>query len=148
MVVTSSPTDLDEIDVPTTTVRGRPATAQSGGVPGRLTLGWVEDGLLHDAIAIGMTEAELSAFVDSLTVHADPATGFDAPVGGVLSESDSLTTEHPSAWVADYRAPTADRTRSSPRTRDRRRSSPGSAGNSGMEASWSGTSRATTPRWR
>jgi hypothetical protein len=83
-------------------VRGRPAEVgpapDPSAPPGAVAASWIEDGVVHDAIAVGMDGTELTALLDGLAAREDPAAGFDAPAGGALTEvghaavGDSTTT--------------------------------------------------------
>jgi hypothetical protein len=69
--------------------------------PDALGAARVED-VLHPAIAVGMTRTELVRYLDSLAVRDDPATGFDAPAGGALSEVDTVADRDPYFSSAVY----------------------------------------------
>jgi hypothetical protein len=90
------------IEGATRTVQGRPAEVRPApdpaAPPGAIQATWIDGGIVHEAIAVGMDEAELLAFLDALVPRDDPAAGFDAPGGTPLPEvvraavEDSYTT--------------------------------------------------------
>jgi hypothetical protein len=90
------------IEGATGTVQGRPAEVGPApdptAPPGAIQAVWIDGGIVHEAIAVGMDDAELGAFLDALVPRDDPATGFDAPGGTPLPEvaravvEDSYTT--------------------------------------------------------
>jgi hypothetical protein len=81
------------------TVRGRPAEIRPApdptAPPGAVAATWIDDGVVHDALAVGVDETELVALLDGLVARDDPAAGFDAPAGAALAEVGHAT-------VGDY----------------------------------------------
>jgi hypothetical protein len=108
VVVTSRAAEESDVIDGTYTVRGQPAGIEGPGVsarPGTLYVSWIEDGVFHEATALGVSEAELSGFLDSLVPNDDPTTGFTAPPGGALPELDAVTSRRPSVSSVWYRGP-------------------------------------------
>jgi hypothetical protein len=85
------------IEGATRTVQGRPAEVgpapDPSAPPGAIRASWIDDGIVHDAVAVGMDEGELVAFLDALVPRDDPAAGFDAPNGTPLPEVAGATVE-------------------------------------------------------
>jgi hypothetical protein len=89
-------------------VRGHPANIGGRGGPGDPGPGrtvWVEDGALHEAVAVGLTEDQVLDFLASLVPHDDPATGFAVPAASTLPELDHVNAATPSAATVRYRGP-------------------------------------------
>ncbi|HEY3139987.1 MAG TPA: hypothetical protein VGJ86_02605 [Acidimicrobiales bacterium] len=82
---------------PTHRVQGHPAfmgPTTSPYVPaGALEIEWAADDVFHNVVAVGLTEAALLDFLDSLDPRTDPATGFDVPSGASLTELGATTTD-------------------------------------------------------
>jgi hypothetical protein len=82
---------------PNDTIHDRPTLVRASADPqapaGALEASWIEGDLVHDAIAVGMTEAELVAVLDSLVPHEDPTSGFRSVAGSGLSEIDAVTVD-------------------------------------------------------
>jgi hypothetical protein len=70
------------------TVRGRPADVRPNpwAAPGAISVSWIDGGVVHDAVAVGMDETQAIALLDGLTARHDPAAGFDAAAGAALTE--------------------------------------------------------------
>jgi hypothetical protein len=96
-------------DDATAAVRGRPAAVgpsdDATAGPDAVGAAWVEDEVVHQATAVGMTRTELVRYLDSLAARDDPATGFDAPAGGALSELDTVAARDPYFSSAVYEGP-------------------------------------------
>lgn len=79
------------------TVHGRPAEVRPSPEPaapaGAVAASWIEGDVVHDALAVGMDEGELVAFLDALVARDDPAAGFDAPADSPLPEAAAATVE-------------------------------------------------------
>lgn len=90
VVVGSSRSRVELGDQPTHTIRDQPAFLHPSITPvtpaDALVAAWLEGGVVHDVVAGGMTEADLLAFLESLTVRPDPDAGLDAPPGSALAE--------------------------------------------------------------
>jgi hypothetical protein len=62
---------------------------------------WADGDLFHDVIAVGMSEAEVLDFLESLVPDDDPAAGFHAPPGSALPQLDVATNDG-EAYYAPY----------------------------------------------
>jgi hypothetical protein len=96
------------IEGATRTVHGQSARVGESPDPshpaGAVTASWIEDGVAHDAIAVGFDEDELVAFLDRLVTRHEPVSGFDTedrsfPEVGAATVSGWTTTS------ATYTAP-------------------------------------------
>jgi len=100
------------IEDATRTIHGQPASVGPSPEPqapaGTLEASWIDGDVVHDALAVGMTESELVAFLDSLAPHEDPATGFAAPADAGLAEVDTATVGDLYAAAATYAGPVGD----------------------------------------
>jgi hypothetical protein len=96
----------------THTVNGRPVKVGPSPWPlapaGALQASWQDGDIIHDSVAVGMTEAELVAFIESLTPLDDPATGFAASAASSLAELDTVTVAEQFLATAEYTGPGAD----------------------------------------
>ena len=96
------------IDGATHTVHGRPAQVGPPADPshpaGALTAAWVDAGVVHDVVAVGLGEDELVAFLDGLTPRADPLDGFDA-VDAAMPEIGATTVGGVRTTSATYVGP-------------------------------------------
>jgi hypothetical protein len=96
-VLVGSEPNLDRSlpDEPTLTVRGQDAVTSPSNHPfipaGAVEVDWAEGDYFHDVMAVGMTQAEVVAFLESLTPRAEGEAGFDAPPGASLDELDTVT---------------------------------------------------------
>lgn len=94
---------------PTHSVRGQAATVGPSPDPrapaGTLTASWIDGDVVHDALAVGTTEAELVAFLESLVALEDPATGFEEPAAGGLSEIDAAAVDDQYTSSLTYAGP-------------------------------------------
>lgn len=97
------------IEDATRTIHGRPASVGPSPEPqapdGALRASWIAGDVVHDAIAVGTTEAELVAFLESLTPHDDPTTGFVAPADADLREIETATVGDQYTARATYAGP-------------------------------------------
>jgi hypothetical protein len=95
------------------TVRGQSAVLEpfepAWAGPATLQARWVEDGVSHRAISVGLSRTELVAFLDALDPHRDAATGFDAPAGAALPELDAATVTDPYFAMLAYEGPAGER---------------------------------------
>jgi hypothetical protein len=93
----------------TYTIHGQPANVGPSldflAPAGALNAFWNEGDIVHNATAVGVTEADLVAFLESLEPHDDPARGFAAPVGGAWAEIDSVTSGSVFSAGASYAGP-------------------------------------------
>jgi hypothetical protein len=71
------------IEGATRTVHGEPAWVGPPADPshpaGAVDASWIEDGVVHDVISVGLSDDELIAFLDALEPRDEPTTGFDVP---------------------------------------------------------------------
>jgi hypothetical protein len=97
------------IEGATQTVRGHPASVGPSPEPqapaGALRASWIDGDVVHDATAVGMTETELVAFLESLAPHEDPATGVAAPADTGLPEVDTAIVGDQYTAGATYAGP-------------------------------------------
>jgi hypothetical protein len=97
---------------PTHTVHGQPATVGPSPDPrapaGTLQASWIDGDVVHDALAVGTTEAELVAFLGSLVALEDPATGFEGPADGGLSEIDAAAVDDQYTSSLTYAGPAGE----------------------------------------
>lgn len=97
-------------DGQTLTVRGQDAVATQSNHPvipaGAVEIDWAEGDYFHNAVAVGMTQAEVVDFLESLTPRAEGAAGFDTPPGAPLDELDTMTdAEQVHQWGSGYAGP-------------------------------------------
>ncbi len=71
---------------------------------GALTAGWVDAGVVHDVVAVGLGEDELVAFLDGLTPRADRLDGFDA-TDPAMPEVGAATVSSAHTMSATYVGP-------------------------------------------
>ena len=85
------------IEGATHTVHGRPAkvgpSPEPTAPPGAIQASWIDGDVVHDALAVGMDEAEVVAFLDTLVTRHDPTAGLDASSGTPLPEVSDATVE-------------------------------------------------------
>lgn len=110
VLVGSTPNEESRvIEGATHTVHGQPARVgpafEPTAPPGALQASWLDGDVAHDAIALGMDEAELLAFLETLVAHDDPATGFQAPTDTPLREVDAATVDDSYITSVTYRGP-------------------------------------------
>jgi hypothetical protein len=93
------------IEDATGTVHGRPARVGPSENPahpaGAVTASWIEDGVVHDAVAVGLDEEGLVAFLDGLVPRADPLDGVDTADTG-LPEVDAAVVGRSTTTSATY----------------------------------------------
>jgi len=116
VLVSSARQDGRVIEGAARTVHGQPAWVGAPADPshpeGALNASWIDDGVAHDAISVGLDEGELVAFLNALAPRADPLGGFDVP-DRVLPEIGSATVAGVRTTTATYVGPagTADTVR-------------------------------------
>jgi hypothetical protein len=112
------------IEGATRTVHGQPAWVGPPADPshpaGAVNTSWIEDGVVHDAISVGLGEDELIAFLDGLARRDEPLTGFDSP-DPALPEVGSATVDGVRTTTATYVGPagTGDTVRVTAESTDR-----------------------------
>ena len=112
------------IEGATRTVHGQPAWVGPPADPshpaGAVNSSWIEDGVVHDAISVGLGEDELIAFLDRLARRDEPLTGFDSP-DPALPEVGSATVGGVRTTTATYVGPagTGDTVRVTAESTDR-----------------------------
>jgi hypothetical protein len=103
------------LERPTRTIHGRPAEVGPSPDPltpaGVLKASWIEGDVVHDAIAVGLTEDELVAFLDSLTAGDDRSRGFEAPAGAELQQLAATTVDETYGAMLTYAGPGGDSVR-------------------------------------
>ncbi len=91
------------------TVWGRPAEVGPPADPaqpaGAVTASWVDSGIVHDAVAVGLSEGDLVAFLDTLVPRADPISGVDPTAGAELIEVGAATAAGGRSSSATYSGP-------------------------------------------
>ena len=109
VLVATSDDDGRVVPTPNAVVHGVPAavgpTPDPSHPAGALSVQWIEGDIAHDAIAVGMGADELVAFVDGLTVRADPTAGFDAAGPAGLREVGSATVAATWGSSVSYQGP-------------------------------------------
>ena len=112
------------IEGATRTVHGQPAWVGEPADPshpaGAVDTSWIEDGVVHDAISVGLAEDELIAFLDGLARRDEPITGFDSP-DPALPEVGSATVGGGRTTMATFVGPagTGDTVRVTAESSDR-----------------------------
>jgi hypothetical protein len=108
VLVASAAQDARVIEDATRTVHGEPAWVGPPPDPrhpaGGVDASWVEDGVVHDAISVGLDEDELIAFLDGLARRDEPIDGFDSPDPS-LPEVGSATVVGVRTTAATYAGP-------------------------------------------
>jgi hypothetical protein len=112
------------IEGATRTVHGEPAWVGPPADPshpaGAVNASWIEDGVVHDAISVGLGEDELIAILDGLAPRDEPITGFDS-TDPTLAEVGSATVGGGRTTMATYVGPagTSDTVRVTAESTDR-----------------------------
>ena len=112
------------IEGATRTVHGQPAWVGPPADPshpaGAVNTSWIEHGVVHDAISVGLGEDELIAFLDGLGRRDEPITGFESP-DPTLAEVGSATVASVRTTMATYVGPagTGDTVRVTAESSDR-----------------------------
>lgn len=103
------------IERPTRTIHGQPAEVGPSPEPrtpaGALKASWVEGEIVHDAIAVGLTEDALVTFLDALAPGVDAGSGFDAPAGTDLRPLDATSVDETYGAMLTYGGPGGDSVR-------------------------------------
>jgi hypothetical protein len=91
------------IEGATRTIHGEPAWVGAPADPshpvGAVEASWIEDGVVHDVVSVGLSDDELIAFLDALAPRDEPTSGLDS--------ADTALREVGSATVGGGRTSTA-----------------------------------------
>ena len=109
VLVSSASVDDRVVEGADRTVWGRPAEVGPPADPtqpvGAVTASWVDDGIVHDAVAVGLSEDDLVAFLDTLVPRPDPISGVDPPGRADLIEVGAATATGGRTSSATYSGP-------------------------------------------
>ncbi len=109
----SNALDVDTTEDPQYQIHGewgyvaRPRYA-GGFPPGTILANWADGTVLHEAVAVGATAAELAAVLNSLEPLDDPTAGFGPPADGSLVSVATATTADEVGSSSELTGPAGD----------------------------------------